>query len=657
MALKHILEQHLSSYPYMSSFLENNAGNDVSINCKGLLLCVYRNTPPSLWHSFQLGLQTSQSRSPGRMIVNLLNREGWETESLISSAREAREILYKNELSLYNDYNSLSMESLSLDRMGEHVVVIDELSNRPTLRQQRGFSQMIEEVRKLPDDCTILVKPHPKVGRLYKGFIQPDTFGNKNVEFLSKDINPIQFFKTCKKVYTVGSQAGFEALYCGAEVHTFGGPWYAGWGHSHDSNLLDTRLGERSLDELFAVAYILNSFYINPINQSHSHIFKTLDFLNTQKQINERNRGEIFCFESGFWRKRRLKHFLSSDENKIHFVGSLEEARKKGISEKSKIYVWGSKQVPGLEEQAAAWNVPIGRIEDGFIRSVGLGSDMVRPESLAVDISGIYYDPSVPSELEHILQTAEFSSYLLERARKLRERVIANKLSKYNVGVMAGVSDKYVNIKAQGKKIILVASQVEDDASIRKGTQDIRTNLALLKKVRDKRPHDFIIYKVHPDVAAGNRKGLYPEDVLLQYCDAIEYKTNIIRLIEQCDELHNLTSLAGFEALIRGKEVYTYGYPFYAGWGLTHDAYEFPGRTRRLTVDELFAGAVILYPTYYNWEHQCFDIPENVLDRLTEQAQQPTRVVNHLLMRALLKTRRTLFRLYKSRDLKHNEPA
>jgi capsular polysaccharide export protein len=657
MALKYILEQHIQSYPYMSSYLDSHVDNAVSINCKGLLLCVHRNTPPSLWHSFQLGLQTNQSRSPGRMIVNLLNREGWESTSLISSAKEAREILYKHELSLYNDYNPLSAQSFALDTLSDHVVVIDELNTRPTLRQQRGFSQMIEEIRRLPDDCTILVKPHPKAGLVHKGFIQPDTFGNKEVIFLSKDTNPIQFFKTCKKVYTVGSQAGFEAMYCGAEVHTFGGPWYAGWGHSHDSNLLDTRLGERSLDELFAVAYILNSFYINPINQSHSHIFKTLDFLNTQKQINERNRGEIFCFESGFWRKRRLKHFLSSDANKINFVGSLEEAHKKGFSEKSKIYVWGSKQVPGLEEQAASWNVPIGRIEDGFIRSVGLGSDMVRPESLAVDVSGIYYDPSVPSELERILQTAEFSPYLLERARLLRERVIQNKLSKYNVGTVSAISDRYAAAKAQGKKVILVASQVEDDASIRKGTQDIRTNLELLKTVREKRPNDFIIYKIHPDVVAGNRKGIYDETLLLRYCDAVESKTNIIRLLEQCDELHTLTSLAGFEALIRSKEVYVYGYPFYAGWGLTHDTYQFPSRTRKLTVDELFAGAVILYPTYYNWEHQCFDIPENVLDRLTEQAQKPTRMVNHLLMRVFLKTRRTLFRMYKNRDLKHNEPA
>ena len=46
----------------------------------------------------------------------------------------------------------------------------------------------------------------------------------------------------------------------------------------------------------------------------------------------------------------------------------------------------------------------LARMEDGFIRSVGLGSDFNWPYFLAVDRKGIYYDPSRPSELEDILQ-------------------------------------------------------------------------------------------------------------------------------------------------------------------------------------------------------------------------------------------------------------
>ena len=65
------------------------------------------------------------------------------------------------------------------------------------------------------------------------------------------------------------------------------------------------------------------------------------------------------------------------------------------------------------------------------------------------------------------------------------------------------------------------------------------------------------------------------------------------------DGVHVITSLAGFEALLRGKAVSTHGVPFYAGWGLTKDLSEVPARrTRRLSLDELVAGTLLLYPRY-----------------------------------------------------------
>ena len=72
----------------------------------------------------------------------------------------------------------------------------------------------------------------------------------------------------------------------------------------------------------------------------------------------------------------------------------------------------------------------------------------------------------------------------------------------------------------------------------------------------------------------------------------------ITDLLDDCDELHTLTSLSGFEALLRGVEVHTYGQPFYAGWGLTHDRMTIPRRTRAVTLDELTAASLLLYPRY-----------------------------------------------------------
>lgn len=70
--------------------------------------------------------------------------------------------------------------------------------------------------------------------------------------------------------------------------------------------------------------------------------------------------------------------------------------------------------------------------------------------------------------------------------------------------------------------------------------------------------------------------------------------------IEAVDEVHTLTSTVGFEALMHGKPVFTYGLPFYAGWGLTNDWLTCERRTRTRTLDELIYAALIEYPTYMN---------------------------------------------------------
>lgn len=88
------------------------------------------------------------------------------------------------------------------------------------------------------------------------------------------------------------------------------------------------------------------------------------------------------------------------------------------------------------------------------------------------------------------------------------------------------------------------------------------------------------------------------------------------------DEVHTLTSLTGFEALLRGIEVHAYGGPFYAGWGLTNDRIDFPRRKAGLSLEELIAGTLILYPSYYDWQTKGFCTPEDICYRLTQPKGQ-----------------------------------
>ena len=256
-------------------------------------------------------------------------------------------------------------------------------------------------------------------------------------------------------------------------------------------------------------------------------------------------------------------------------------------------------------------NKSVIRLEDGFLRSVGLGADLVRPLSWVVDELGIYYDATAPSGLEHLLQNGVFASATLERAVNLRKRIVEYGLTKYNLGAR-----QWHRPEMPGRRVILVPGQVETDASIRFGAPEIKSNMALLRAVRDAHPKAYVLYKPHPDVVAGLRKKGAGEGDARHWCNEIVVDAAMHSLIEAVDEVHVLTSLAGFEALLRGKKVVTYGQPFYAGWGLTQDMVPFARRTRRLSLDELVAGVLIEYPTYVSRTTKRYTTPERALDEL-----------------------------------------
>ena len=270
------------------------------------------------------------------------------------------------------------------------------------------------------------------------------------------------------------------------------------------------------------------------------------------------------------------------------------------------LVLWGRAAVP----QGAATDARILRVEDGFLRSVGLGADLVRPLSWVIDTRGIYYDAGQESDLEWLLGHASFAPELLGRARALRERIVSSGLTKYNVGAQAWQRPHHAT------HVILVPGQVESDASIAFGATDLQHNMALLRAVRKANPEAYVLYKPHPDVVARLRKLGQDEDHAQRWCDEVVAGIGMDALLHGVDEVHVLTSLAGFEALLRGKTVTCYGQPFYAGWGLTHDIVPHLRRTRRLQLDELVAGVLLLYPLYLSRANKRLVTPEQALDEL-----------------------------------------
>ncbi|OGR06866.1 MAG: hypothetical protein A2511_17445 [Deltaproteobacteria bacterium RIFOXYD12_FULL_50_9] len=300
------------------------------------------------------------------------------------------------------------------------------------------------------------------------------------------------------------------------------------------------------------------------------------------------------------------------------------------------------------------------RLEDGFLRSVGLGADLVRPISWVIDGRGIYYDATMASDLEYLLQTAEFDTELCLRAARLRDRIVASRLTKYNINVgeakgwqrpfpfsaplmqeERGGQEGFPHVK-RGRTVVLVPGQVETDASIAYGAPVLRRNMELLQAVREANPEAYLVYKPHPDVQIGLRAKRPEDDNAMDWCDELVMGIGMGELLPQVDEVHVLTSLTGFEALLRDKRVTCYGQPFYAGWGLTTDMVPLARRTRCLSLNELVAGALILYPTYVSRTTGYFTTPERALDELLawrERTGEASLPMWRLVLRFLLQLR------------------
>lgn len=485
---------------------------------------------------------------------------------------------------------------------GRFVLLVDQTRGDASLRyglaDQRSFSRMLEAALDENPHSTILLKVHPDVfvGRKAGHFDNLTPGQAARVLVLERDIHPAGLLERAEAVYTVTSQMGFEGLLWDKPVRTFGMPFYAGWGLTRDELRAPDRRREVPLEKLVHAALVDYSRYIDPETGIRCEVERVLEHLALQRRLRERFPQQVHALGFSRWKKPIVRSFFQGSE--VRFVRRAEEVPSGGT-----LAVWGRKESGGSERKVV-------RLEDGFLRSVGLGAELVRPLSWVTDVSGMYYDSNGPSDLEQLLQTASFDKILLERARRLREKICRQGISKYNL------EGKKWRRPAGYKQVILVPGQVEADESIRFGAAGISHNIDLLRAVRQSYPDAYVLYKPHPDVYSGLRRKGEGEDAVECWCDEVIVDVAIHELLEEVDEVHTITSLTGFEALMRSRRVVTYGCPFYAGWGLTEDLVQQGRRTRGLSLDELIAGTLILYPVYVSRVTGRFTTPERALDEL-----------------------------------------
>ncbi|WP_423759253.1 capsular biosynthesis protein [Burkholderia sp. NLJ2] len=507
----------------------------------------------------------------------------------------------------------------------QRVVLIDERSvshadSRSSRRQRRlGFESMVQAARKAQPDADFWLFPSADNGS--GRWLSSLTTLPPGTRRLEVEHSLHEVLAAADIAYVVAASEGMGALLAGIALHVFGSPYYAGWGLTHDHLEPSPRRQCDSVDMLFETVFLKAASYLDPVTYGRGTLDAVLSFIELQHSVARRFSDLNTVAGIGFqwWKRPFATPYLTAGGGRLRWVKRAADVEAGEVAA-----IWGGRSSAGLRVDTRHV-----RIEDGFLHSTGLGSDMVAPYSQVIDRLGIYFDSSRPNELTAILNTAEFTEVELQRAAALREAIATYGLTKYNLG-----RRKPDWAAPAGVRVILVSGQVADDASIRLGTHGITTAEALLDEVRTRRPDAFIVYKPHPDVLSGNRIGHLGTTAV---ADIVDASSDLISLIEVADEVHTLSSLSGFEALLRGKEVHTYGLPFYAGWGLTTDAVPQRWRERTLTIDMLVAAVLLRYPIYWDWRLKRFTSAEAVVNQLAATANRPLAGIRSRRIRFLVK--------------------
>jgi capsular polysaccharide export protein len=480
------------------------------------------------------------------------------------------------------------------------VLVLDQPRSAENAPSEAGMTEMLVFAQ------TELLNARVAILGCDDGFFSDST--DPRLTLLPPNANLYRLLEAATAVYTHSAGYGFDAILAGHRPRVFGRPWYGALGLTADEDPYPHSPHRLTRAQLFLAALIrATTWHAGTETLEIEDILARLEA--RERAIREDAPGYI---ASGIlrWKHRFLRQYLGrngltiSDDPSV--IAHEKSAGRRHIA-------WGARPEADL------------RIEDGFLRSRGLGAALVRPLSLVLDDSGIYFDPSRPSRLETLIaERTPLSAAQQARIARFLSRLKALHLSKYNVGAELPPLPK-------GHRI-LVAGQVEDDASITLGAGKISTNLALLQAARAAHPEAILVYKPHPDVEAGLRRGKLP--AANDIADVIASEADPLALIEACDAVWTMTSLIGFEALLRGTPVTCTGAPFYAGWGLTTDLGPVPARrAARPDLMSLAHAVLIDYPRYFDPKFGTPLSPEEALELLSQAPKGRSRFAQSLLAR------------------------
>lgn len=562
------------------------------------------------------GIHYDSTRPSDLQSILIQTAASW-TDGMGARARRIMATIRRLRLSKYNHQEGLLGEETG---RRYRVLLVDQSTQSRALRYGGAntdiFEQMMDSSCKGFPETDLVVKMHPdhdlnRAKSILHGRIRP------GVSALPPRVNIWSVLNQVDVVYTVSSQVGFEALMAGKKVVCFGQPFYSGWGLTTDVASGRGSGRQLTLEQLVYGVLVKYPLYIHPERQELCDIEEILSYLESAHLGALGFYDRIYTVGLRPQEKRTLPEYLRGhlalDVNHI----SPKSARSRTYGPTEAVLYWDPRECHG-DDLSYLESRGVSVLRAGPWPMDPIQGDQAQPNILQITRNRLYNDGSPRNDLVLLLEQAHFDFDLLRRAETLQQNFLAVLEQESKIRSHA------LNNQSVGRWIALVLGQGEGEGPWGVREKAVSTDHELLTQVRLDFPEAYILYA--PPVGESYSENHVPMSVDPTLYDQLVRPEHTVSCFKLADAVHVVSAFRGIYALIYGKLLYTYGRPFYAGWGLTHDAEVFVGRSKQRSLTELLCATFILAPTYFNWLTRTSGTPEEAVRRLfTIQSQEDSR--------------------------------
>ena len=309
-----------------------------------------------------------------------------------SAGRSIIELLKAKRLSKYNAAPPEAAAGLPPAGRARRVLVVDQTfadaSIEGGMAGPDSFTAMLAAAIDENPGAQVLVRLHPEVISGAKRGYLADLARRENLTVLARPINPWRLFEDISHVYTVSSQLGLEALMAGCRVTCFGAPFYAGWGLTDDRQEIARRQGGASLEGLIAAAYQDYSHYFDAWTRTPVDVFTAADQLDFLSAHFHRHWRPVIGWRVSRWKRGAISRMLDGPGGPVRYERDAARAVAMAKAGGGAVAAWG-RRADQIRTAAGAEGVPVITMEDGFLRSVGLGAGFTPALSYVFDERGI----------------------------------------------------------------------------------------------------------------------------------------------------------------------------------------------------------------------------------------------------------------------------